>query len=171
MHLWLKFYIQARLVEPGKRADWKANMSTFIVSAFWHGFYPFYYVMFFFAAVMNEASKDLYKARYIFRFIPAEIGPYLANFITMIVLNYNGVMFNALTFENGIKFGNATYWCVFALCTGVLVFSRSFGLVRYVQKLEAKAAEKAKKVEEASEKKEAMPEPEAAVTADVKKDQ
>ena len=143
--MWLKFYIQARLVEPGKRANWKANMSTFIVSAFWHGFYPFYYVMFFFAAIMNEASKDLYKARYLFRFVPKEIAPYLANFVTMITLNYCGVMFNALTFENGIRFGNYTYWIIYVLVTLVLILSRTFGLVKFAQKLEAKRTQSSKK--------------------------
>ena len=53
----------------------------------------------------------------------------------MLVLNYNGCMFNALTFENGIKFGNATYWFVFAIITVMLIFSRTFGLVKFVQKL------------------------------------
>ena len=122
-------------------------MSTFIVSAFWHGFYPFYYVMFFFAAVLNEISKDLYKARYLFRVIPAPIRPFVGNQVTMLVLNYNGCMFNALTFENGTKFGNATYWFVFVIITTLLIFSRSFGLVKFVQKLESKHAAGAAKKE------------------------
>jgi hypothetical protein len=46
---------------------------TFIVSAFWHGFYPFYYVMFFVAAILGELTKDLYKSRIFFAFIPAFI--------------------------------------------------------------------------------------------------
>jgi lysophospholipid acyltransferase len=120
-------------------------MSTFIVSAFWHGFYPFYYVMFFFAAVLQEVSKDLYKARYLFRVIPERLRPIIGNLVTMLVLNYNGVMFNALTFENGIKFGNRTYWFVFVIITVVLIFSRTFGLVKFVQKLEKRHAEAAAK--------------------------
>jgi len=55
-------------------------MSTFIVSAFWHGFYPFYYVMFFFAAIMNEVAKDLYKSRVLFsKFVPKELHWIVAN--------------------------------------------------------------------------------------------
>ena len=128
-------------------------MSTFIVSAFWHGFYPFYYVMFFFAAILQEISKDLYKARYMFSFIPKEIRPFIGNQVTMLTLNYNGCMFNALTFENGIKFGNATYWWSFAIITVALIFSRTFGLVRIVQKMEAKQIEKNKKVSDSPEQK------------------
>ena len=130
MHLWLKFYIQARLVEPGKKASWQANMSTFIVSAFWHGFYPFYYIMFFFAAILNEVAKDLYKARYLFKFIPKEIRPFVANLVTMLALNYHGCMFNALTFENGIKFGQATYFSIFILMVLILVVSRTLNIVK-----------------------------------------
>ena len=67
----------------------------------------------------------------------------------MIVLNYNGCMFNALTFENGTKFGNGTYWFVFVIITVILIFSRTFGLVKFVQKLEAKNnAGATKKVDE-----------------------
>ena len=62
VHLWLKFYIMARISKPGKRPGMFESMSTFIVSAFWHGFYPFYYVMFFFAAILVECAKDMYKA-------------------------------------------------------------------------------------------------------------
>jgi len=54
VHLWLKFYVQLRLVTPGKRPSMMVSMSTFIVSAFWHGFYPFYYIMFFFAAFFQK---------------------------------------------------------------------------------------------------------------------
>ena len=168
MHLWLKFYIQGRLVEPGKRPDWKASMSTFIVSAFWHGFYPFYYVMFFFAAIMNEVAKDLYKARYIFRFIPKELRPFIGNLVTMLALNYHGVMFNALTFENGTKFGLATYFYIFILMVVILAASRTLGLVKIAQKLEAKATQQ--KVSGSEEKKPQQVETDAA-TNDSKKTQ
>jgi len=52
-------------------------MLTFIVSAFWHGFYPFYYVMFFFAAVLAELSKDVYRSKILFEFIP----PFMRNMV------------------------------------------------------------------------------------------
>jgi len=67
-------------------------MSTFIVSAFWHGFYPFYYVLFFFAALFSEVAKDMYKARIIFRPIPAFIRPFLANITVMVLMDYFGIL-------------------------------------------------------------------------------
>ena len=132
-------------------------MSTFIVSAFWHGFYPFYYVMFFFAAIMNEVAKDLYKSRIIFsKFIPKELHWFVANQITMVSLNYLGCMFNALTFENGTKFGGATYYWIFVLSVVILTASRTLGLVKIAQKMEAKQAGKVEPTKEApkEEKKE-----------------
>ena len=35
-----------RLIQPGKKVGFKENITTFMVSAMWHGFYPFYYIMF-----------------------------------------------------------------------------------------------------------------------------
>ena len=70
IHLWLKHYVHNRVITPGERPGVKVNLSTFIVSAFWHGFYPVYYVMFFFCAFFNELSKEIYKSRIYFRFIP-----------------------------------------------------------------------------------------------------
>ena len=92
VHLWLKFYIMGRLTKPGKRPGAFENMATFLVSEFWHGFYPFYYIMFFFAAVLSEVSKDMYKARIFFGFIPAPMRPVVANYFAMFCMNYLGIL-------------------------------------------------------------------------------
>lgn len=68
------------------------NMVTFLVSAFWHGFYPFYYVMFFFAAILSEVAKDVFKARILFSFIPGFLRPIIANQLSMLSLNYFGIL-------------------------------------------------------------------------------
>ena len=47
VHLWLKFYVMQRLVKPGQRPGAFASILTFMISAFWHGFYPWYYLLFF----------------------------------------------------------------------------------------------------------------------------
>ena len=144
MHLWLKFYIMGRMVKPGKRPGAFENMITFLVSAFWHGFYPFYYVMFFNAGVLSEVSKDVYKSRRLFSFIPVAARPFLGNFFSMLCMNYLGILQSALTFERGFAFMWATYGLVPVGLMGFLVFSRSTGLVRKAQKLEALDKEKEK---------------------------
>lgn len=131
VHLWLKFYIMARLVTPGKRPGMFENMATFIVSAFWHGFYPFYYVMFFFAAVLSEVAKDIFKARSLFTFIPVAARPWVANFLSMLCMNYFGILQVALTFERGGSFMSATYAFIPVGLIILLTASRTLGLVKY----------------------------------------
>ncbi len=81
-----------RLTKPGKRPGMFENIMTFLVSAFWHGFYPFYYIMFFFAAILSEVAKDIFKARVLFGFIPAALRPVIANFFAMLCMNYFGIL-------------------------------------------------------------------------------
>lgn len=131
-----------RLVTPGKRPGAFENMATFLVSAFWHGFYPFYYVMFFFAGILSEVCKDVYKSRRLFTFIPVALRPILGNIASMFCMNYLGILIGALTFERGMAFMWATYGIVPVLLTSFLIFSRTTGLVRKAQKLEAKDKEK-----------------------------
>ena len=111
---------------------------TFAVSAFWHGFYPFYYFMFAMCALFVETAKDIYRMRIFFDFIPAPYGHLLANIGQFLVLNYLGVSFNALTFERGNNFGKATYYYIFILLP-VLCFSiKALGLVKMAKKMEEK---------------------------------
>ena len=80
IHLWLKHYIYNRTLVPGKKPGLRNNLATFIVSAFWHGFYPFYYFMFFSSAVLGELCKDIYRSRIYFRFIPYPLNSILAKY-------------------------------------------------------------------------------------------
>lgn len=130
VHLWLKFYVMARLTPPGKRPGMFENMTTFIVSAFWHGFYPFYYVMFFFAAVLSEVAKDVFKARALFSFIPPVMRPVIGNFFSMLCLNYFGILQTALTFERGGFFMSATYSCIPIGIIVCLAASRTLNIVK-----------------------------------------
>ena len=138
VHLWLKFYIMERLTPEGKRPGTFENMFTYMVSALWHGFYPCYYVMFFFNGLLGEVCKDLYRARTLFSFIPGIVQTILANQLSFILLNYNGVIFCALTWENTLQFMKSTNFDAPILLFTFLVLSRSLGLVRYARKLEAK---------------------------------
>ena len=126
----------ARVTPTGKRPGVFENMITFLISAFWHGFYPFYYVMFFLAAILSEVAKDIFKARSLFSFIPGVLRHILANFLSMLCLNYFGILINALTFEHGGAFMSATNYLVPLGLFIVLGLSRSLGLVRMAQKME-----------------------------------
>lgn len=99
----------------------------FGVSAFWHGFYPFYYFMFFQCACIVELSKDIYRARALFSWVPYPA--VTSNFLTMLALNYLGTSFNALTFERGFNFGAATYYYIYILLPLLLFLSKTLNLV------------------------------------------
>jgi len=49
-----------------------------MMSAFWHGFYPGYYMMFFGFALIGEVTKDFYKAWILFEPIPARVRSVIA---------------------------------------------------------------------------------------------
>lgn len=109
-------------------------MITFIVSAFWHGVYPFYYPMFFNAAILNEINKDLYRMWFVFAWIPTPLRLFLCHLGSFWHMNFSGIMFAALTFENGMKFGNATYWFVPGVGAAFLIISRTFNFVGMAKK-------------------------------------
>jgi len=67
VHMWLKNHVQERIV-GGTIAK---TFITMTVSALWHGFYPFYYVMFIQTAFFVELSKDVYRSRALFSFMTA----------------------------------------------------------------------------------------------------
>ena len=58
-NMWLKRYVYFRInrVIPKDIAIYV----TYMVSAFWHGFYPMYFLVFFLYAVIAENYKDIYK--------------------------------------------------------------------------------------------------------------
>ena len=138
MHKWLKYYIQERLVTPGQRPSFAVSMSTFLVSAFWHGFYPCYYFTFFFAALLAEVNKDLFKAQIIFRHIPGFLQPILANQACFLTMNYLGIVFCACTWHNVFMFISSTHYFIFISLFALLAYSRGTNLVGRAKKMEEK---------------------------------
>lgn len=116
------------------------SMLTFLTSAFWHGFYTSYYSAFIMLALVSEATKDIFKARVFFRWIPEHMRVPVSNISTMIVLNYLGITFCALTLENVLAFWSATFYFVPAGVVGFLILSRTLGLVPIAKKFEKKLA-------------------------------
>ena len=83
--------------------------------------------------ISTEVTKDLFKARkfLFYGILPVPIIRHiLATTVTMWLLNYMGVIFNALTFEHGMKFMAANYYCVPILLFGSLAFTRGSNLVK-----------------------------------------
>lgn len=55
---WLRNYIYLRVTPKGKKPGFRASLATFMTSAFWHGFYPGYYLTFALAAFLQTIAKS-----------------------------------------------------------------------------------------------------------------
>ncbi|KAJ9150732.1 MBOAT-domain-containing protein [Pleurostoma richardsiae] len=55
---WLRNYIYLRVTPRGKKPGFRASMATFVTSAFWHGFYPGYYLTFILASFIQTVAKN-----------------------------------------------------------------------------------------------------------------
>lgn len=55
---WLRNYVYLRVTPRGKKPGFRASMMTFVTSAFWHGFYPGYYLTFVLASLIQTAAKS-----------------------------------------------------------------------------------------------------------------
>ena len=122
------------MVKHGFKPDLRATLCTFAVSAFWHGFFPLYYVMFFMCACFVEISKDLYRARILFEWIPYP--SVVCNILTMIVLNYLGTTFCVLTFEGGRNFGAGTNYFIYILLPVMLMMMKALNIVGIAKNVE-----------------------------------
>lgn len=54
---WLRYYVYVRVTPRNKKPGFRASMATFGTSAFWHGFYPGYYLSFLLASFVQTAAK------------------------------------------------------------------------------------------------------------------
>ena len=57
-NLWLRNYMYLRVTPKGKKPGFRASLATFATSAFWHGFYPGYYLAFILAAFLQTIAKS-----------------------------------------------------------------------------------------------------------------
>jgi hypothetical protein len=55
---WLRNYVYLRVTPRGKKPGFRASMATFVTSAFWHGFYPGYYLSFVLASFVQTVAKS-----------------------------------------------------------------------------------------------------------------
>ncbi|EMC96991.1 hypothetical protein BAUCODRAFT_138379 [Baudoinia panamericana UAMH 10762] len=55
---WLRNYMYLRVTPKGKKPGFRASMATFVTSAFWHGFWPGYYMTFVLASFIQNIAKN-----------------------------------------------------------------------------------------------------------------
>ena len=72
------------MVDYGQKPGPWENFWTFMISGFWHGFYPVYYICFLFCSIVFELAKDVYKAWFLFSFLPPAVRRFAGNRLTFL---------------------------------------------------------------------------------------
>jgi hypothetical protein len=101
-----------------------------MMSAFWHGFYPGYYVMFFFFGIINEITKDVYRAWPLFVDVPYHLKTVVCFLVTQIGMNYFGITFICLTTQNVLTFFRVTNYFGIIILFIMFFCTRVLGLLK-----------------------------------------
>ena len=99
--------------------------------------------MFVFSAILSELAKDIYRSRIFFRWIPSPLNSIIANFLSMLMMNFMGISFMLLTFEKGWRFSSSVSHFVYIVITIFFVIFRFSGITKKAAKLEQKLKDKA----------------------------
>jgi len=136
---WLRFYVFIRFKNIFPKAGFFATLFTMMVSAFWHGFYPVYYFFFFYAALLAEATKDLYRSRFLFHWIPSVPGSVICHILTLQSLNFMGISFVLLTIEKAFVFYRSLYFYPPLGCALIIIIFRLTPIGKIARKKSDKA--------------------------------
>jgi hypothetical protein len=146
VHLWLNRYVFERVVAKGGRPTMVNNLTVYAVSAFWHGFYPAYYIMFFQLTFLAELTKDIFRSRVFFQSIPYPVSATMSHVLTYIFLNYLGISFGLLGLEPLKNLAESTCYIFYIVVFPAFIFFRFSGIT-------VAAGKKMKKIQEAKAKK------------------
>ncbi|CAI2367021.1 unnamed protein product [Moneuplotes crassus] len=125
--IWLKRYVLKRLAKNnGGKAGPKEFIITFMVSAFWHGFYPCYYFFFFYFAFVNLSAEEIYNTySYFFRFLPQRIRRLMAWFLSYLFTCHIVTIFALYDVRDVIYYFNCQYWIYHIMAIGFFLFTIS----------------------------------------------
>ncbi|VDP49037.1 unnamed protein product [Schistosoma margrebowiei] len=96
---------------------------VFIISAFWHGFYPGYYIMFLSFALFTMTSRLWHRhCRQYFRrsYLSSQLYSVFTMIITNLIVNYGQAPFHLLDFYSSLKFLRVFYFIPHLIAVGIL---------------------------------------------------
>ncbi|GAQ41122.1 lysophospholipid acyltransferase [Aspergillus tubingensis] len=115
---WLRNYVYLRVTPRGKKPGFRASLATFTTSAFWHGFYPGYYLTFILGSFIQTGAKNF--RRYVRPFFLTPDGskptPYkryydiMSWFATQVTLSFTVMPFIFLGFSASIRVWRSVYF-------------------------------------------------------------
>lgn len=118
---WLRYYVYMRLPKGAIQ-----TYGTYFISAFWHGFYPGYYVFFIFSALLTETARlARRKLRPLFLGSAAKPLYDIAGTVcTMTIVDFAGTGFVLLALDQTlVAFANNYYWGVIVTVIGFIILS------------------------------------------------
>lgn len=129
---WLRQCIYLRVTPHGKKPGFRASLATFTTSAFWHGFYPGYYLTFALAAFIQTVAKNF--RRYLRPFFMSPDGKtptsnkrYYDGFsylITQTAFCFTTLPFVALGFKDSMLIWSRVYfYCVIGTAISIGFFA------------------------------------------------
>ncbi|EFA78146.1 membrane bound O-acyl transferase family protein [Heterostelium album PN500] len=132
---WLKTYVYLRLTPVGTKPTFGATLATYATSAFWHGFYPGYYIFFISTTFLTEVAKDIRRKIRPFFVSGAEEKPIqpwkkLYDIVGVMVtawwLNFLGASFLLLSLERTLVFWGVFRFIPLIMLVGAFILLRFF---------------------------------------------
>lgn len=130
---WLRNYMYLRVTPKGKKPGFRATLATFVTSAFWHGFYPGYYMSFVLASFVQTVAKNCRRiVRPLFltpdgkKELPSKKYYDVATFfITQITFAYATAPFVILSFTGSwLVWSRVYFYVLWGTAAGFAVFAR-----------------------------------------------
>ncbi|PVH98256.1 MBOAT-domain-containing protein [Periconia macrospinosa] len=143
---WLRNYMYLRVTPKGKKPGFRATLATFVTSAFWHGFYPGYYLAFVLASFLQVAAKNGRRlVRPLFMTpdgknpLPSKRYYDLFTFIiTQTTFSFTTAPFVILFFRDTMRVWSRVYfYTIIIVAASFVLFSRSFPFRKQLIKLQS----------------------------------
>lgn len=134
VHLWLKYNLFLRLLnvetKPFKNNRGLASLITFMVSAFWHGFYPVYYIFFFLFFLLEQVCTILEEDYDFFKKVEKQniIIRYAFSLFTMSFCNYLGIVFVLIDIKKAWTFSKSVQFVPAILLISIFLVLRHFNI-------------------------------------------
>ncbi|KAK0621305.1 MBOAT, membrane-bound O-acyltransferase family-domain-containing protein [Bombardia bombarda] len=115
---WLRNYVYLRVTPRGKKPGFRASLATFTTSAFWHGFYPGYYLAFVLASFIQTVAKNFRRYLRPFFLDPKTQAPlptkkyydFFSFIVTQLTFSFAAAPFLVLSFSGSIQAWSRVYF-------------------------------------------------------------
>jgi lysophospholipid acyltransferase len=129
---WLRNYVYLRVTPKGEKPGFRASLATFATSAFWHGFYPGYYLTFILGAFIQTVAKNFRRYFRPFFMTPDGKSPtpnkkyydVFSFLATHLAFSFTVAPFVILGFSDSIKVWSRLYfYCIIGVAVTMGIFA------------------------------------------------